>query len=349
MSKEQAPKKLFSEWLEQLQQESWQLELLISGFALFGIWESREWVTQFREYLDIHNAINSEVIIAVRFLGIMFQVAWFIFFTNLLIHVILRGLWIGAIGLRYVSGEIDYKSLEYSDFFHDYLSKKVGRFDKYIERLEKVCSVIFAYTFLLFFLFFSFIIFLIETIFLARLIETFIGSQTYQQLATILVVLFVLGGLLVFIDFITLGSIKKIRHQGISKGYSYLYRFYSFVTLSFIYRPLLYNFIDYRHTRKLVWLSIPYVFMISVVAPGFFLVAHPYFPSLDQRDDYFENTSSSAYIWNHYDNLRVENYAISKEKKRRKKIYYISLNSNEISGNFGRVFLIQASNDELLL
>ena len=36
---EQPPKldKSFSQWLEKLQQESWQLELIISGIALFGI------------------------------------------------------------------------------------------------------------------------------------------------------------------------------------------------------------------------------------------------------------------------------------------------------------------------
>ena len=31
----------FSKWLEQLQQESWQLELLISGLAILGIWEGK--------------------------------------------------------------------------------------------------------------------------------------------------------------------------------------------------------------------------------------------------------------------------------------------------------------------
>ncbi len=30
----------FKEWLEKLQQESWQLELIISGFALYGVYNS---------------------------------------------------------------------------------------------------------------------------------------------------------------------------------------------------------------------------------------------------------------------------------------------------------------------
>ena len=34
-------KNIFKEWLEKLQQESWQLELLISGFAIVGIFAAR--------------------------------------------------------------------------------------------------------------------------------------------------------------------------------------------------------------------------------------------------------------------------------------------------------------------
>jgi hypothetical protein len=38
-------KNIFKQWLEKLQQESWQLELLISGFALFGIYSVRTLIT----------------------------------------------------------------------------------------------------------------------------------------------------------------------------------------------------------------------------------------------------------------------------------------------------------------
>jgi len=47
-------KGFFSEWLEQLQQESWQLELLISGLALFGIWESRGLLQRLEYYVDVN-------------------------------------------------------------------------------------------------------------------------------------------------------------------------------------------------------------------------------------------------------------------------------------------------------
>jgi len=176
--------------------------------------------------------------------------AWVIFFINLLFHVILRGLWIGAIGLRYVSGDIDYDSLNFSDEFNKYFKIRVGRFDDYIERLEKVCSVIFAYTFLLFFIFLSCSIFIIICVLLANTLEYLLGDQD-KDIVVILILIFVFFGFIVFLDFITLGALKKVRNEKFARAYSYLYRFFSFITLSFIYRPLLYNFIDYKYTRRL--------------------------------------------------------------------------------------------------
>ena len=54
---EQSPKldKSFSQWLEKLQQESWQLELIISGIALFGIWEARTGIGQLFNYIQVYS------------------------------------------------------------------------------------------------------------------------------------------------------------------------------------------------------------------------------------------------------------------------------------------------------
>ena len=112
-------KSIFKEWLEKLQQESWQLELLISGFAIFGIYSARSLITDF--YFFKENEVIGEIGVFVGLVGFIFKTGWLIFFINLLVHVILRGLWIGAIGLRYVSQEIDYDSLGYSERFTSFL------------------------------------------------------------------------------------------------------------------------------------------------------------------------------------------------------------------------------------
>lgn len=134
-------KPAFKKLLQKLQEESWQLELLISGFAIFGLINAYEPLK-----IAIIEATNDRIF----YRAIIAQVAWFsciILLFNLIFHVLLRGLWIGALGLRYVSGDIDYEKLNYSTKFTTYLEKKVGSFDRYIARLENYCSIIFAVSF----------------------------------------------------------------------------------------------------------------------------------------------------------------------------------------------------------
>ena len=336
-------KNIFSEWLEKLQQESWQLELLISGFALFGIWESKDLLQAFSDYINVNNPVDSNAVTIFKIFGLMLKAAWAVFFINLLIHVILRGLWIGAIGLRYVSGDIEYDSLNFSTYFNEYFKRKVGHFDDYIERLEKVCSVIFAYTFLLFFIFLSSAIFIIFTIFLVKIIDLFADFNS-AGFPLLFLLLFLFLGLIVFIDFITLGAFKKVQNKNFSKAYSYVYRFFSTITLSFIYRPLLYNFVDYKYTRRLFWFSIPYVFIITIVIPNFSLEANPYFPSLSSKNKHFNLTSKQIVSWNNYDDLREEHLSISRDK--RKIIQLISLKKQEFTGAYGSFFLRQLRSDQ---
>ena len=46
----------FKKWLDKLQQESWQLELLISGFAIFGLFSAFEPLQ-----LKFQETLNSEI------------------------------------------------------------------------------------------------------------------------------------------------------------------------------------------------------------------------------------------------------------------------------------------------
>lgn len=339
-------KNIFSEWLEKLQQESWQLELLISGFALFGIWESRDILESFTNFLSVNTPVASNASAVLKVAILMMETAWLVFFTNLLIHVILRGLWIGAIGLRYVSGDIDYDKLKYSEYFNTFFKNKVGGFDDYIQRLEKICSSIFAYTFLLFFIFLSLAFFIIFWILMVAVLNYLFSSDDSSVSAVSIIINTVFGFLafFVFIDFITLGLFKRIKGKSFSKIYSYIYRFYSFITLSFIYRPLLYNFLDTKYTRRLFWFSIPYVILLTLVLPNFILEANPHFPEQSGNDNFI---SKHFVVSNNYDDLREKDLAISNSN--RKRIRFISLSNYEITSNHASVFIRQAGIDEELL
>ncbi len=114
---ETRPRELFKEWLEKLQQESWQLELLISGLALFGIWEARGFVVSVLEFIEVTHFDLAPLRAGMDLFGFTLDFGWMIFFVNLLIHVFARALWIGAIGLRYLSSDIDYQKLDYEARF----------------------------------------------------------------------------------------------------------------------------------------------------------------------------------------------------------------------------------------
>ena len=245
---------VFKELLDKLQQESWQLELLISGFAIFGLFTSIPHIDQYLLAANFDNRITE-----ILFWFALKICCWILIF-NLLIHVILRGLWIGALGLRYVSGDIDYKELNYSPKFTNFLQKKIGSFDKYIATLENYCSILFAISFLLIFYFLACITFIVSillTIFFV--IDQDVSNDTFDTIKNIfgvILILFILfGALLTFIDFITQGFLKKKKR--ISRLYFPLYRFYSIITFSFLYRPLVYNFLDNKFGRRLSLILVP--------------------------------------------------------------------------------------------
>ena len=236
---------VFSEWLEKLQQESWQLELLISGFALYGLWAGRDFVSGVEDYIYLNRPkfiLGTIPSLAGQFLAI----SWKIFFMNLLIHVVFRGIWIGTIGLRYVSGEIDYDGLKYSGVMTDYLKRRVGSFDDFIERLERFCSVLFAYTFLLFFIFLSLMMWVIWFNLLAVLLIQVFELDPQGGLVLSFIFAYLGVSLLMLVDFITFGVFKRIQERSVAIIYKYIYVVISYATLSFIYRPLLYNFLDDR-------------------------------------------------------------------------------------------------------
>jgi len=272
----------FKKLLQKLQEESWQLELLISGFAIFGLFTAIEPI-----YLSLQEAKNSEQAYKI-IICVVALISCAILIFNLLLHVLLRGLWIGALGLRYVSGDIDYEKLRYSKKFTKYLEKRVGSFDKYIATLENYCSIIFAVSFLLIF----YVLALTFTIIVIALIGRFmidndnLPNWISRGIGIPLLLFFVFGALITFFDFVSQGLLKK--KNWISKIYFPIYWVFSFVTLSFLYRPLIYNFLDNKFGRRLSFLLTP-LFIFLFVATSFRYNKSNYFS---------KNLKSSSYVIN---------------------------------------------------
>lgn len=254
--------KAFKDLLDKLQQESWQLELLISGFAIFGLFSA---LGALEVNLNEAKALEKYT----RFFYPIALTSCYVLIVNLIIHVLLRGLWIGAIGLRYVSDEIDYGALKYSKRFTRHLEKKVGSFDKYIGNLEDYCSILFAVTFLSLFYIIAFFLSLFVIMVAGYLFigSGYFGEMTGTFLLGIFGIFYAFISFIVFLDFATQGLLKK--KEWTSFLYLPIYKVFTVLTLSFLYRPLVYNFLDNKFGKRLLLALLPIyvgVFYLSTMS-----------------------------------------------------------------------------------
>ncbi|WP_323788096.1 hypothetical protein [Psychroserpens sp.] len=292
----------FKKLLKRLQEESWQLELIISGFAIFGL------ITAIGPISEAANIAQSkQQLVLTIVLGIA-VVSCAILIFNLLLHVVLRGLWIGTLGLRYVSGDIDYDSLNYSEKFTKYLKKKVGSFDKYVATLENYCSIIFAVSFLLIFYVLALTFTILSIVLVAtQIIDNDALPETLRTIVGVVFILFfIFGMVLTFIDFITQGWLKK--KKWISKFYFPVYWVFSFITLSFLYRPLVYNFLDNKFGKRLSFVLLP-VYLAILVLSSFHYRSSNYFDNVDFSSETTARRINYLDVLN--ENEHVDEFAIS--------------------------------------
>jgi hypothetical protein len=114
------------------------LELLISAFAISGLFYIFEPIAHKMLVAQFDNNHFLIFILVITYFSLQ------ILIFNLMLHLLLRSLWIGSLGLRYVFGKIDFEQLNYGEQFTKYLKRKVGSFDAYISKLENICSIIFV-------------------------------------------------------------------------------------------------------------------------------------------------------------------------------------------------------------
>lgn len=300
MQQEENSKGLIAQWLKKLEQESWQLELLVSGFTIFLLITASKEYDLFVNNLWITYSIKGNILGAVlTFLNLLkLGIISLIFF--LVLHLILRGFWIGAIGLRSVQEDIDFNKLNYSTFFTQKLKEKVIGLDKLIVFLDEICSVIFSVAFLIISMIMSLGLWVIFTGFIGIIFSFFdnLTSGFFQDVIPIfvnIIGLFVfITGIIYLIDYFTLGFIKKIKP--ISKIYYPIYQFYGTITLSVISRSIYYYLISKYPKKRVIQIGLGLVLCILLYT-SFEYDQYQYFPSgedeLSLYNHYYDDFRSS--------------------------------------------------------
>jgi hypothetical protein len=130
--------------------------------------------------------------------------------------------------------------------------------------------------------------------------------------------------LLTFIDFITLGWLKKKKWT--SRIYFPIYWVFSKITFSFLYRPIVYNFLDNKFGRRISIALVPIYVIIIIVATLNYKVSN-----------YFDrDLNSNSIIANNknYEDALAEDVFVED----------VAISSKIITDNFLKVFMVSDDN-----
>lgn len=290
------PENQIADWLKKLERESWQLELLVSAFTIFLLMIANEAFDAFMTDMQFQYDISSNALTFVFIFLWLLQKAILALTIFLVGHLMLRGFWIGTIGLRSVQSSIDFSALNYNKFFTEKLKSKVTSLDQLVIKLDEICSVVFAFAFLvmsmllsfgLYLVVFGVVVFILSTI--GNLIpDTFDGASGFVGAIVFFTMLF--SGLIYMIDYFTLGFFKKIKW--LRKIYYPFYRFYSAVTLAVLSRSIYYYMISKFSKKRirLIYLTVAFILVATILANW---DQHQYFPEAENQHtisaDYYDD------------------------------------------------------------
>ena len=242
------------------------MELLVAGFAIVLLANAAEPLRDWAAVMRTNAGENFYGELLTGSLTLVVQVGAVFTVANLVISVILRSLWISAIGVRSFSGEIDLSDIRAAPRFDRFLRRRLGPFDRYVERLDNLCSAVFALSFLIVFCLVGItgfvVLFALSGRGLGAVFEYYYGEVTGQP--PIMLVLLLLSVFAVMValvsfsvaDFMSGSRLKRV--TWLTPFYYPLYRLSGWVSLSRLYRPLYYNLVDHPLGRRLVALLVPF-------------------------------------------------------------------------------------------
>ena len=314
-------------WLSELQQKSWEPEILLSGIVLYGLFQIPAILDSlllygndnlFGDTTDLDNLVNS------------LKVALYWLTCGLILHLVSRGIWVGMVGLSFTfPNGLNKDRLKVSGKFEKVLDK-IPPIEQIIINLEKVSSALFSVSFMLFMVMmgaylFILVFLVIPLVSFDLLIDLNSLSKVGETIVAIYAMTVIIIGLLSLIDFITLGFFR--RFKWVSKIYYPFYWVVSVVTLSRFYRPIYYTIISNYGKWKIG------VFLIFFAVTSLFGVGglqDSVFPgeSLTQLE-FWNNARSTSSFSGYYDDQNDDFHSVQAQ-----------IQSDIISENTVRLFVV---------
>ncbi len=131
-------------WLKNLERQSWEAELLISGFSILGTLQLPNQIGKLSNYLMINS--TESYAHTYNYLFIYLYYAVFALIIIFITHFVMRTIWIGLLGLNSVFPDgIQVKKVSiYSARYIRKVKDELGELDDFNVKLDNLCSVMFA-------------------------------------------------------------------------------------------------------------------------------------------------------------------------------------------------------------
>ncbi|MEM9673279.1 MAG: hypothetical protein AAF992_11830 [Bacteroidota bacterium] len=290
--------------LDKLRSRNWEMELLLSGFVLVLLLPVPDLVWQQGNIwlAKMNYSVLQQLLTIVFIIGLFGSR---ILIVNLVIYLILRGFWIGIVGLTSAFPKgINWANISYQSLYQEYLKRKTSDTESYVNVLNKISSSVFSFSFLLIFLIIAFFTSLVPITTLAILVNTFLAdlsdthwlSRVVDVGIPVLILIYIGLALIFLVDFLTLGLVKRIRWRPFMKLYFPLYRFFRGLTLASLYTPIYYTLISNVPKRTIAFVLTSYL-LVSLFVTNFSYSEEIFYP--DQESAYL-------LLSRHYEDQRQE-------------------------------------------
>ncbi|WP_077922311.1 hypothetical protein [Spirosoma sp. 209] len=243
------------EKLRELTTQSWNLELVISGAALFAILQLPDLLDQFFDYIR-YNFMSQTAGFYTLFPSLaysMMKVTCYVLFLAFLTNFVMRALWVGLVGLLavYPTG-VHYDRIPFTTpYAQKKMADEFGSLDRYILRLDQRCNIVFAVAFL-----FVISLVLMASAYLVILgvhsvLRPLLSAQAWQYVkmgGSLLIGLFILIGFLLSIPKVRahpVGVIAHYRFRALNRFFYWgMHKPFAFITNTF------YSHLPYK---KIIW------------------------------------------------------------------------------------------------
>lgn len=311
-------------WLQNVQHNSWHAEILLSGLILFSLTRAPKALEQVFSHMvqefGLQTGGYDNVLILIE-TGVIWLIIGFI------LHLTIRGAWIGLVGLSYIFPEgIKHERLPYQSRYMNLLERKPDLITLTI-RIDKIASGVFS---IAFYFFMSIIGVVVLGMTLGAgvyyILRNLFEGDSFYQVQNIHSLTMVILFFLYTIDFLTLGGLKRVKW--LQPIYYPIYRVMSFLMLAPFYRHIYYAFVSNFPKWKIL------IGVIAYLLLSFFIVF--YIDNTQNSDDttfsgidFYSRTRGMHKFHGHYESLNDGNYSVRAH-----------IQSDIITGNTIRLFVV---------